>query len=187
MQTPSHAYWTWRLTRARPAAGWRVLGAITPDVPGFVLAARLRARGLEAAELLEAVYRHRTWRWVHTALHSALGPLALSGLARRRPSLRAWAAGWAGHLLVDFGSHHSDAWPALWPLSGAAWRSPVSYWEPAHHARPWSAVETAAIVVVALRDHGVPRAIGLAVGVLTAAPLAAPRGQSMWEARGLRP
>jgi hypothetical protein len=44
VQTPSHAYWTWRLTRERPVVGWRVLGAVTPDLPGFALAAGLLAQ-----------------------------------------------------------------------------------------------------------------------------------------------
>ena len=187
VQTPSHAYWTWRLTRGRPGAGWRVLGAVTPDVPGFLLTAALRARGVAAEDLLDGVYRRPAWRSVHRALHSALGPLLAWRMASRSRGARAWAAGWAGHLLVDYGSHHSDAWPALWPLSAAAWRSPISYWEPAHHARAWSAMETGAIAVVVLRASRWERAVGLVVGVLAAAPLVAPRGQSMWEAGGLRP
>ncbi len=167
---------------------YRVLGAVTPDLPGLALAVGLAARGTPVQHLLHAIYRRRAWRWVHLALHSVLGPLALQGLGHGSSAARAWAQGWAGHLIVDYGSHHTDAWPALWPLSNVAWASRISYWEPDHHARALSAVETAAICTAVLGDHRpAGRLFGLAVGLLAAAPLVAPRGQSMWEARGLRP
>jgi hypothetical protein len=188
VQTAGHVYWTWRLTRGRPGTPWRVLGSATPDLPSLGRGAVLLARGTPLEELLDAIYDRGAWRWLHLAAHSVLPPLAILTLGRHSRVGRAVASGWAGHLVVDYASHHSDAWAPLWPLSRAAWRSPVSYWEPSHHARRWSAAELAATATAALADRGTrERAAGLVVAMLAAGPLVAPRGQDLWTASGLRP
>jgi hypothetical protein len=185
--TSSHAWWMWRFARDRPGAGWLVAGAAAPDFPALVRAGALSARGVGRAELIAATYQPPRWRVVHRTFHSVLAPLALARAGRRFPLLRPLAAGWVAHLAADLVSHHSDAWPLLWPVSDARWRSPVSYWEPDHHARAWSAVETVALAGMAARERNrTARALGLAAALLAAGPVAA-GGRSMWRAVGTHP
>jgi hypothetical protein len=163
-----------------------VAGASAPDLPALVRAAVLSARGVGRADLIAATYQPPRWRVVHRAFHSAFVPAALA-CTGRAPLLRPLAAGWTAHLAADLVSHHTDAWPLLWPLSGARWRSPVSYWERDHHARTWSAVESAALAGMAARERGrTARALGLGAALLAAGPLAA-GNRSMWRALGARP
>jgi phospholipid N-methyltransferase len=95
------------------------------------------------------------------ALHSLITPAALAAaaLAARRPGTRrrllALAAGLAGHALTDLPVHHSDARPHLWPLSPRRWRSPLSAWDPRHHAVPVAAAEhlLAGLALASLAQH----------------------------------
>jgi hypothetical protein len=187
VQTAAHAYWTWKLTRGRPRAGWAVLGSVGPDLLGTAIGLALAARGTARADLLDAIWHDRRWRPLHLAAHSALTPLGIALAGRRSPRARALATGWAGHLALDAATHASDPWPLLWPLRGRGWPSPVSYWEPARHARAWSALETGVTAVTSARDTGLPRLLGLSVAAMAAGPLRAPRGVDMWTASGLRP
>jgi hypothetical protein len=178
--TTSHAYWTWRAARSRPRGAAAVAGAVAPDVPALALGAAGAARGLRGPELLGWVYRRPAVGWVHAAAHSALAPLLLAVVPR--PAARALAAGWAGHLLADALTHRDDAWPHLAPLSRRTLASPVSYWQPEHGGRAWSAAESAALAAALLLERGAGRR-ALALGALAAAalPLARPR---TWEAHG---
>lgn len=189
MLTSSHAYWTWRAARGRPGAAAAVAGGALPDVPALVAAAALRAGGVPRRDLLAAAYRRPLPRLVHLAAHSALAPAALAAAAGpRRPGARRLAAGWAGHLAADYATHHTDAWPPLWPLTRRVWRAPVSYWEPAHHARAWSAAEAVALLAAAATERSAPgRAAALAAAALATGPLRAGAARSVWEARGLQP
>jgi hypothetical protein len=187
VQTPGHAYWTWRVVRGRPRAAWAIAGSVAPDLLGAAIGLALTARGTPRTELLDAIWHDRRWQPLHLAAHSVLTPLAVAAVGRRSPAARALAGGWAGHLALDAATHSSDAWPPVWPVRGRGWPSPVSYWEPDRHARAWSAGETAVTAAAALRDTGVGRLVGLAVAAMAAGPLRAPRGVDMWTARGLRP
>ncbi len=187
MQTAGHAYWTWRVARDRPRTAWAILGSVAPDLLGAAIGVALAARGTPRAELLDATWHDRRWRPLHLAAHSALSPLAIALAGRGSPRARALAAGWAGHLALDAATHASDAWPLLWPLRGRGWPSPISYWEPARHARAWSALETGVTAAAAAREDGWRRVLGLGVAAMAAGPLRAPRGVDMWTARGLRP
>lgn len=153
MLTSSHAYWTWRLARRRPGRRLAVLGAAAPDLPGIALGALGLARGLRGAALLRATYQRPGPARVHSGAHSVLAPLALALAAGRGGAGRALAAGWAGHLAADLLTHHSDAWAPLYPLTRVRPRSPVSYWEPAHHARAFSAAECLALGAAALTER----------------------------------
>lgn len=161
-----------------------MLGAVAPDLPAICAVAVLRARGRSTEGLLDAAYHGPGLAPVHMAVHSLLAPTA-AVLVGRAP--RAFAAGWLGHLLVDYATHARDAWPPAWPLSRRRFPSPVSYWEPDRHARAFSAIEVAALVAAASRDRGLLRAAGLAAAALAAAPAMAPSGKSMWNAVGARP
>lgn len=130
-----------------------MLGAVAPDLPVICAVAVLRARGRPTEGLLDAAYHGPGLAPLHMAVHSLLAPTA-AALVGRAP--RAFAAGWLGHLLVDYATHARDAWPPAWPLSRRRFPSPVSYWEPDRHARAFSAIEVAALVAAASRDRGLP-------------------------------
>lgn len=143
MLTSSHLFWAAHLRDG--ADRWWLLGAVAPDLPAIAVVVALRATGHSARYAFCRTYRRSPSRELQLAAHSILTPLVLAGLGRR--SLRGLAAGWLGHLAVDALTHHDDAWPPLWPISRWRWASPVSYWQPEHHAR-W--VQTAEIAGMAL-------------------------------------
>jgi hypothetical protein len=138
--TSTHAALALALTGRRDVA----LGAVLPDLPAFAAGAWLAARRVPRGAFVQRLYHRPPLREAHRAGHSV--PLALALLATGRA--RGVALGWLSHLAVDGLTHHDDAWPLLWPLSGARWRSPVSYWQPAHHARALQAVEVAALLAL---------------------------------------
>ena len=104
-----------------------------PDLPAAIRGAWVITARAPRHEALDRIYHRPPWREVHLAAHAAWGPLVLLA-ANRGPRARALAAGWAGHLAVDYVTHHDDAWPPAWPLSPRRWRAPVSYWQREHHA-----------------------------------------------------
>lgn len=145
MLTTTHGYATWLLTRGRRRAPFAVVGSTVPDLPALALAMLALKRRADTS-VVDAIYLDERFRWLHLTTHSVFGPLALAAASRRGSRARALAIGWAGHLAVDLVTHHSDAWPFLWPLTQRAWPSPVSYWEPEHHARGLRSGELATIV-----------------------------------------
>lgn len=171
--TTSHAYLTWRVAPS-PAARWAVAGAVAPDTVAIVAGVGLASRGHRGSDLIRRVYQQGPAARMTMAMHSALAPSAiLSG--RPGPARLAFAAGWAGHLAIDYLSHHSDAWPPLFPISGRRFSSPVSYWEPAHHARLLSALEATTLAGLALTDRRPWRRIfGLLAALVAALPALAP-------------
>ena len=55
------------------------------------------------------------------------------------------------HVLTDLPLHHDDGHPHFWPLTDWIYRSPVSYWDPAHYGHIWSLVEfLLAILLIAV-------------------------------------
>jgi len=184
--TSSHGYWALRLSRRRP--GWTALGAVGPDLPALTLGALLAARRVPRPELLERLYHRGPGRATNLLAHSLLVPAALATATRRESGRRAVAAGWLGHLAVDYLSHHDDAWPPLWPLSHRRLASPVSYWQPEHHARGWSQVEALALAAAVARDRERPgrRVAGAAAWVVASWPALLRRG-NLFGAVGLRP
>jgi hypothetical protein len=188
VQTATHAFWTWRLARDRPHPGPRVLGAVAPDLPAVALGIALSARGVGQDDLLDEIYLRPARRWVHLAAHSLLFPAGLLAVARRRPRTHSFAGGWTGHLLIDYLTHHTDAWPPLWPASRRGWPSPVSYWEPRHHARLWSAAEAATLALAALaEDRPRRRLLGAAACAVAGAPALLGPGRDLWTALGYKP
>ena len=142
--------------RRRRLAWISAAGACLPDVPylarALSLAAR-RGRRLSVAEAMTELDYVGTPDWKpDLAVHSLVPIAALLGLAGAarsetvREDVRAFAAGWAGHNLIDLATHSSDARPHLWPLSRRRWRSPVSYWDRRHHALAVLALEHMLVV-----------------------------------------
>lgn len=176
MLTSSHGYLGLRLTRGRRHRPWLVVGAVGPDLPAFGVGLALRISGVAPDKIVDRVYRKGASRRVQLAAHSLLACAALSVTAPADSWRRAIATGWLSHLVIDAVSHHDDAWPFLWPLSGRRWRSPLSYWQPEHHGRAWRAVECTALLAAITDDQkATARVLGAVAGLLAAHSWYVPR------------
>ena len=160
MRTYSHALLTWAV--ARRASGRRlaepaVLGAVMPDVPAALGVGWLflrRGAGFGRGEFESEVCARTVFREPDAALHSVLpvgAALALrtaAGKARDPDgALLAFLLGWSGHVLADVFTHAEDARPVFWPLSRWRFRGPVSYWDRGYHARAFSVLEHASLLL----------------------------------------
>lgn len=134
-------------------------------------------RGLPPDEIVRSIRRQPRRREVHRAAHSVAAPLALMVLGPTRPL----GIGCASHVAVDLITHHSDAWPHLWPFDRRVWRSPLSYWERERGGLAFRWAEVGLLVAGALTErHRHRQLIGLATAACATVPL-------VWEVRrGLR-
>ncbi|MGI8632200.1 MAG: hypothetical protein ACR2NA_06565 [Solirubrobacterales bacterium] len=191
MQTNGHAYWTHRVVRrVGGRTGPAVAGSVAPDVPAALRLAFLLLRGYGGTELLDRAYHRSPWRELHLAIHSVVTPAAVVALAQlvgpaHRPTLRALAAGWLSHQLVDYATHADDAWPPLWPLSQRRVRA-LSYWQPEHGARELGALEVGALAVMVLGERRTLDT-ALTVGEMVFAARALFAGDDMWSQIGWTP
>ena len=136
-----------------------LMGALTPDLSIFALAAVAVATGMSGEAVWEGAYWSEPWQTLSAISNSV--PLWAAGLAvsswlRRRALVLLFAAGLL-HLAFDLPLHADDAHRHFWPLSDWRFHSPVSYWDPAHHGRVASLVEAAGgltLVSVLWRRHG---------------------------------
>ncbi len=137
-----------------------MLGAVTPDGPIALGAGWLflrRGVSFGRGEFESEVCARAVFRGPDAALHSVL-PVgaALALRATVGPSgdpngaILAFLLGWAGHVLADSLTHAGDARPVFWPLSRWRFRSPVSYWDRGHHARAFSLLEHASLLLSAM-------------------------------------
>jgi hypothetical protein len=176
MHITSHGYWTGRLARrartAHPAL--TALGGTLPDLPAAALTVSLRVAGRPWRRAGDEAFAPR-FELVHRATHALAGPAVLALASPRRSRRRALATGWAGHILVDLVSHHTDARPPWWPLSSRLWRSPVSHWERDRHAAVWNAADLIALLAAARRETRVH-------GRFAAATAAVVSALGLWEA-----
>lgn len=154
-----------------------MLGAALPDLVAAGPATWQVLRGAPADAILASIRRRPRRREFHRAAHSAVAPIALVALAPLRPM----GLGWAGHVGIDLITHHSDAWPHLWPFDRRVLRSPLSYWERGRGGLTFRWAEMGLLVAGALTERRAHRRlIGLAAAGCAAIPLA-------WEVtRGLR-
>lgn len=170
MQTYSHFLVTAlvgdRLRRRRRVAFRALLaGGVLADVPLFLLTAWYAVRrtwlepGAATGPFFGAAYDRLFFHdplWVvsHNLLHAPLilAAVALAGwLLWRRDGdrSRGWgfgalwfSAGAALHTLIDVLTHHADGPLLFFPLDWSVrFQSPVSYWNPAHHAAVVGSVE----------------------------------------------
>lgn len=154
-----------------------VVGSALPDLVAAVPVTWQILRGTPPAAIVAGIRRRPRRREFHRAAHSALAPLALMAL---RP-LRPMGIGCASHVAVDLITHHSDAWPHMWPFDPRVVRSPISYWERDRGGLAFRWAEMGLLVAGALTERRAHRRlIGLAAAGCAAVPLA-------WEmTRGLR-
>jgi phospholipid N-methyltransferase len=168
VNTYTHVLFSWvaarRLRADRPGVAWlAAAGAGLPDVPYLARAARIltRERGrVRKRDVLAGLDYYDTPAWTpDLVVHSLLPAAHILGVymvlprrqVRTREAVLAFALGWAGHNLVDLGTHASDARPHLWPLTNRRWRSPVSYWERRAHGTPVLVAEHVAVAALAVR------------------------------------
>ncbi|RMG87995.1 MAG: hypothetical protein D6708_12160 [Candidatus Dadabacteria bacterium] len=158
MNTQSHAILTTAVVRAALGRRGRgvprlnvvvALGALAPDLPifGFFFWATFVER-LPQGVIWGEVYFRPGWQALVSAFHSFPLWAALAGVALWRGWARTALFAGAGFLasLEDFFLHNEDAHAHFWPFSDYRFRSPVSYWDPAHHGVAASLAETAAVL-----------------------------------------
>ena len=167
-------------------------GAVLPDASLFVMWGQARLAGVPEARIWSELYYSDRWQEIGAmtnslplfALVALLAALAggrlVGAAARARPFASALLAlGLAAtlHVLTDLPLHHDDGHPHFWPFSDWIYASPVSYWDPAHHGRAWSAIETALalglIVVLWRRFRHVVARGALALAALSYGAVAA--------------
>jgi len=131
---------------------WQWIGAISNSLP---LYATIAVTGLFVGGRFPASYRNSTPQASHaiTEIHVnraskvdavETGKLGSKGSAWLRIiglMLLVFALAAILHVLTDLPLHHDDGHPHFWPLTNWIFRSPVSYWDPAHHGNVWSAFE----------------------------------------------
>ena len=175
MQTYSHVLITAWLARHLTRRGVPLdaaallTGSALPDAAlgalsaGYVLDRRLLRPHLPDKTLCSPTYNdlyfnNPWWIAAHNLLHAPLIVLLLGATGfhfRVRPWGRrlAWfAAGCGLHSLVDIFTHADDGPVLLFPLEWhRRFRSPVSYWDPAHGGRRFRLIER--LVDVTLAGH----------------------------------
>ncbi len=126
---------------------------------GAIVGNRLQARSLEIP--LPAQTAPARWR---AFLH-------------RQPLAVIFALAAMSHIASDFPVHVVDAHAHLWPLSDWRFRSPVSYWDPAHYGNWFQPLEVALGVTLAVimfrrfRDLWVRALMLAAVAAYVAVPM----------------
>ena len=182
MHTYSHlihtAWLRWALNRSRsrsPVPLAFVCGSFLPDIPlilltaGWVVRRRLeqgpdsRIFGPEYDQLF---FHDPLWIVSHNLLHAPLVIAVGIGLGlflrARRPArlwlrLRWFFAGCGLHSLVDIATHHHDGPLLLFPFDlSLRFASPLSYWDPRHHAAAVSLAEHAIDLLALVAMLGPP-------------------------------
>ena len=121
-----------------------VLGALVPDASMFVFFAWSRMHGWSGDETWNVQFWNEPWQTIGAASNSfvLLGAVLLLAAWRQWPVLAIGSLAALIHVALDFPLHADDAHRHFWPLSDWRFASPVSYWDPDHHGRLGSALET---------------------------------------------
>lgn len=176
MNTPAHIIFA-AAAFARPGARARNLAALAggfaPDVSLFLLIGWAKfVEGRTPEQIFRQDYVSALWQGIFRVDNSIplWGLLLAAGLAARRGTLAVFAGAGLLHLAFDFPLHNSDARPHFWPLTDWVFRSPLSYWNPAHHGQIVGPVEIAVCVGLTIllwrRFHGPGARALIAVGLL---------------------
>lgn len=160
MKTYSHGLVTAVLPTSHPHQKQALLaGSVLPDVPlmllsvGYVLDRRYLRPHLpdktRCSPTYNHLYFHNPW-WIaaHNLLHAPL-PLFALGLVGYLGRRQKWgdrllwfALGCGLHSLIDIVTHADDGPVLYFPLDWQKrFRSPISYWDPAHGGRLFSWLE----------------------------------------------
>jgi hypothetical protein len=160
MQTPGHVIINLGLLGRgdRPRWAWPIIaGALIPDLMMFWFYGWTKVvRDLPDSEIWSTTYFLEGWQNIFDLFNSI--PLALMGLGiviycQRGAMHRHWTGPAAiclvsiiFHCLQDLPLHHDDGHRHFWPLSNFRFASPVSYWDPNHHAIWGSLFEVVCVV-----------------------------------------
>jgi hypothetical protein len=136
-----------------------IIGALLPDAAIFGLFGWAVLTGVPQSELWGRIYFSEPMLTFTAIGNSAPLYVAIALLgwfwARSRtgapaeeplptlPALTVLGLAALTHLAGDFPVHVDDAHPHFWPFSDWRFRSPISYWDSAHHGRAFSAFEAA--------------------------------------------
>jgi membrane-bound metal-dependent hydrolase YbcI (DUF457 family) len=171
--------------RPMPKLAWAgVVGGLVPDLPMYAIIVGLRLSGHSLSEIFGQLYWEHWWQVANAIGHNfwMWGIVLASGLfaARRGLQVGRVAAALGGsallHSAIDFLCHRNDGHMHFWPVSEWRFRSPVSYWDPAHFGIPFSLFEAAlgALLVALLwrrySNRLVRGALGLAFLAYAAVP-----------------
>jgi len=122
------------------------LGGLAPDLPLFAMVGwSLGISGVSATHVFDVLYFSPPWQRVFSVDHALAlwaGILALAAVARA-PAALAFSGAGLLHAVADFLVHNEDARPQLWPFTDRVFRSPVSYWDPAHYGNIYAPAEAA--------------------------------------------
>ena len=127
-----------------------LIGGLLPDLSLYLLAGLELVRGTPPAVIFGELYGSEFWQAVFAVDNSIplFAAVLLVGIARRS----AWVVALAGaallHLGADLALHHDDARRHFWPLTDRVFVSPVSYWDPAHHAGVVAPIEAAMVLAL---------------------------------------
>lgn len=124
-----------------------IAGSVLPDLDVWMMFAVERLRGLSSCEIFHFRYWEPPWTqlqaimsslplWIGAFVLALIAMSATSGTWRQRFLCTAvFAAATVLHLSIDFTLHHDDARAQFQPITDWVFRSPVSYWDPAHFGR----------------------------------------------------
>jgi membrane-bound metal-dependent hydrolase YbcI (DUF457 family) len=161
------------------------LGGIVPDLPMYAIIIGLRASGYPLSEIFGRIYWEHWWQVSNAIGHSFLlwGLVAAVSAApalRDKVSRTALVFAFSGsaliHSFIDFLCHRDDAHMHFWPLTEWRFRSPVSYWDPAHYGNYFGTFEAALgllIIVILWRRYSkiwIRAALALCAAAYVAVP-----------------
>lgn len=138
-----------------------IIGALLPDIAIFGLFAWAMMAGVPQNELWGRIYFSEPMLTLTAIGNSAplYAAIAVVGWfwAKARqgddiptlPALTVLALAALTHLAGDLPVHVDDAHPHFWPLTDWRFRSPVSYWDNAHHGRAFGVFEAALGIALA--------------------------------------
>lgn len=142
MNTVWHLFWTYALFREKKWVGLALLMAIIPDMPWFisnVVAYSMNGFGPGTFELAwENPYVLVAASFMNSFV--VIGVIYLIVRLANLASLLPLVYGWVLHVVLDFFTHNTDAYPAFYPLSSWKFHSPISYWESSHHSQVFSVI-----------------------------------------------
>jgi hypothetical protein len=177
-----------------PRLAWfGVAGGILPDLPMFIIVAGLRAQGVSLEKIFGEYYWQPWWQIANAIGHnfwlwSLLAVISGISLLRRKSASQTYNSGnvpamifaLSGsafiHSMIDFACHRDDAHMQFWPLSDWRFRSPISYWDPAHYGTYFSFFEAGLGLLMALvlfrryKTVGIRMILAIAIFAYVAVP-----------------
>ncbi len=136
MDTIWHAFWVYVLFRKHKAVNLALFGAILPDILNMVILG-WNFLMLGFTWMIYANPVMPVWALtVNYLVHSSVVILFIGILLWYiKPSWMPFAYGMGLHAILDYITHHTDAYPSFYPLSSWKFVSPFSYWETSYFSQ----------------------------------------------------